>query len=96
MTVYLDTSNLVKLYVDEPDAAPTSNEVQQSVAKADVVATSVLAYAEARAAFARRRRERLMTPTEARSALQQLDADWPRLSCHRAWGRAGSSRWTTG
>jgi predicted nucleic acid-binding protein len=79
MTVYLDTSNLVKLYVDEPDAAPTSNEVQQSVAEADVVATSVLAYAEARAAFARRRREKLMTPTEARSALRQLDADWPRF-----------------
>jgi uncharacterized protein with PIN domain len=75
MTVYLDTSNLVKLYVDEPDA----NEVQQSVAEADVVATSVLAYAETRAAFARRRREKLMTPTEARSALQQLDADWPRF-----------------
>ena len=79
MTVYLDTSNLVKLYVDEPDAAPTSKEVQQSVAEADVVATSVLAYAEARAAFARRRREKLMTPTEARAALQQLDADWPRF-----------------
>ena len=75
MTVYLDTSNLVKLYVDEPDA----DEVQQSVAEADVVATSVLAYAEARAAFARRRREKLMTPTEARLALQQLDADWPRF-----------------
>lgn len=75
MTVYLDTSNLVKLYVDEPDA----DEVQQSVAAADVVATSVLAYAEARAAFARRRREKLMTPTEARAALQQLDADWPRF-----------------
>ena len=75
MTVYLDTSNLVKLYVDEPD----SEAVQQSVAEADVVATSVLAYAEARAAFARRRREKLMTPKEARSALQQLDADWPRF-----------------
>ena len=75
MTVYLDTSNLVKLYVDEPDAA----EVQQSVTEADVVATSVLAYAEARAAFARRRREKLMTSTEARSAFQQLDADWPRF-----------------
>ena len=75
MTVYLDTSNLVKLYVDEPDAA----EVQQSVTEADVVATSVLAYAEARAAFARRRREKLMTSTEARLAFQQLDADWPRF-----------------
>ena len=75
MTVYLDTSNLVKLYVDEPDAG----ELQQSVAEADVVATSVLAYAEARAAFARRRREKLMTAAEARSAVKQLDEDWPRF-----------------
>ena len=51
MTVYLDTSSLVKLYVDEPDA----DDVQRIVGEADVVATSVLAYPEARAAFARRR-----------------------------------------
>jgi len=75
MTVYLDTSNLVKLYVDEPDA----DDVQHIVAEADVVATSVLAYAEARAAFARKRREKLMTPAEGRAAVRQLDADWPRF-----------------
>ena len=75
MTVYLDTSNLVKLYVDEPDAG----RVQQSVLEADVVATSVLAYPEARAAFTRRRREKLMTAAEVRSAVQQLDEDWPRF-----------------
>jgi len=75
VTVYLDTSSLVKLYVDEPDA----DDVQQIVGKADVVATSVLAYAEARAAFARRRREKLMTPAESRAAVRQLDADWPRF-----------------
>lgn len=74
MTLYLDTSSLVKLYVDEPDA----DDVQRVVGEADVVATSVLAYAEARAAFARRRREKLMTPAESRAALRQLDADWPR------------------
>jgi uncharacterized protein len=75
MTVYLDTSSLVKLYVDEPDA----DDVLRIVGDADVVATSVLAYAEARAAFARRRRERLMTPAECRSAIRQLDADWSRF-----------------
>ena len=75
MTLYLDTSSLVKLYVDEPDA----DDVQRVVGEADVVATSVLAYAEARAAFARRRREKLMTPAESRAALRQLDADWPRF-----------------
>ncbi len=73
MTVYLDTSNLVKLYVDEPDAV----DVQRIVAEADVVATSVLAYAEARAAFDRRRRARLMSAAENKAAIHQLDADWP-------------------
>jgi predicted nucleic acid-binding protein len=75
VTVYLDTSSLVKLYVDEPDA----DDVQRIVGEADVVATSILAYAEARAAFARKRREKLMRPAEGRAAVRQLDADWPRF-----------------
>jgi predicted nucleic acid-binding protein len=75
VTVYLDTSSLVKLYVSEPDAGA----VQQLVDQADVVVTSVLAYAESRATFARRRRERLMTAAELAMAVRQLDADWPRF-----------------
>lgn len=75
MTVYLDTSHLVKLYVDEPGAS----QVQDLVRQADVVATSVLAYAEARATFARRRRERLSTLAEHRAMVRQFDADWPRI-----------------
>jgi uncharacterized protein with PIN domain len=39
VTVDLDTSSLVKLYVDEPHA----DDVQRIVSDADVVATSVLA-----------------------------------------------------
>jgi uncharacterized protein len=72
MTVYLDTSDLVKLYVDEPKA----DEIRSLVAEASVVATSVIAYAEARATFARRRRERLMTLSETKAAIRQLDLDW--------------------
>ncbi len=75
MTVYLDTSNLVKLYIDEPD----SHDVRALVDHADVVVTSAIAYPEARATFARRRRERLMTAAEAAAAVRQLDADWGRL-----------------
>jgi predicted nucleic acid-binding protein len=75
VTLYLDTSSLVKLYLDEPDA----DEIQQLVREADVVVLSVLAYPEARATFARRRRERLMTTAEAVAAVKQLDADWPRF-----------------
>ncbi len=75
MTVYLDTSVLVKLYMNERD----SDHVHQLVNQAVVVVTSVVAYAEARAAFARRRRERLMTTAEAEAAVRQLDLDWPRF-----------------
>jgi uncharacterized protein with PIN domain len=73
--MYVDTSSLVKLYLDEPDSAAVRTEVTL----ADVVVTSSVAYAEARATFARRRRERLMTPAETTAAVRQLDADWPRF-----------------
>ena len=75
MTVYLDTSDLVKLYVDEPGA----DDVRRLVGEAEVVVTSAVAYAETRATFARRRRERLMTAAESKAAIQQFDADWPRF-----------------
>ena len=75
MTLYLDTSSLVKLYVTEPDSEAVAALTRDS----DVVVTSALAYPEARATFARRRRERLMTPAESKSAIAQLDADWPRF-----------------
>jgi predicted nucleic acid-binding protein len=75
LTLYLDTSNLVKLYFEEPDA----DDIQQLVDRAAVVATCALSYPEARATFARRRRERLMTTAESATAVRQLDADWPRF-----------------
>jgi predicted nucleic acid-binding protein len=75
MILYLDTSSLVKLYVDEPG----SEEVGRLLVNADIAATSVLAYPEARAALARRRRERSLTPASHRRARAALDADWPRV-----------------
>ena len=73
MTLYLDTSSLVKRYLDEPD----SDVVAGLLDAADVVATSVVAYAEARATFARRRRERLLTPAACVAIVRQFDRDWP-------------------
>lgn len=57
MTLYLDTSSLVKLYVEEAG----SDLVRRLVADATVVVSSVVAYPEARAAFARLRRERALS-----------------------------------
>jgi predicted nucleic acid-binding protein len=50
--LYLDTSALVKIYVEETK----STVVRENVQHAEGLATSRIAYAEARAAFARRRR----------------------------------------
>ena len=87
MTLYLDTSSLMKLYVEEAD----SDRLQQLVQTADIVVTSTLTYPEARATLARRRRERLTTAAEAASARKQLDADWARfvvVDCRHDLARA--------
>ena len=74
MNLYLDTGALVKLYVTEAG----SPQCRQAVADARLVVTSVVAYVEARAAFARRRRERELSPSAHRSVVQTLDRDWGR------------------
>ena len=74
MTLYLDTSSLVKLYVDEPD----SDTVRKLVASAAIVSTATIAYIETRAALARRRRERALRPAALASAKKTFEAEWPR------------------
>jgi len=76
MTLYLDTSSLVKLYVEEPG----SDEVRQELREADSGATSAVTYAEARAAFARHRRDGKLTPATFRFVKRDFDADWLRLA----------------
>jgi predicted nucleic acid-binding protein len=72
MTLYLDTSSLIKLFVEEPGG----DEVRQDLSEASAVATSLITYAEARATFARLRRSDSITPDGFRSAKRDLDADW--------------------
>jgi predicted nucleic acid-binding protein len=72
MVLYLDTSSLVKLYVEEKDSSQIANLVGSS----NVTATSLVAYAEARAAFARRFRERAFTANEYKVLLSSLNEDW--------------------
>ncbi len=73
MTLYLDTSSLVKLYVTEAG----SDVVRQLVGGANVVATSVVAYAETRAALARLRREGMLTASKLASARSEFKEQWP-------------------
>ena len=73
MTLYLDTSSVVKLYVMEAG----SEVVRQLVGDATVVATSVVAYAETRAALARLRREGVLTASKLMAAKREFDEQWP-------------------
>jgi predicted nucleic acid-binding protein len=73
VTVYLDSSSLVKVYVQEPG----TDDVRQLLADASVATTSVVAYAEVRAALARQRRTRALTPRGFTEAKRLFEQDWP-------------------
>ncbi len=75
MTLYLDTSALVKLYVQEEEGYDV---VREAVEWAERVATSTVAYAEARAALARKERESDLDEEGHRRAVGALDDDWRR------------------
>lgn len=72
MILYLDTSSLIKLYVEEP----STPEVYLQVAAASLVCTSVVAYAEARSALARLCRGGSLSPEEHARTKTDLDKDW--------------------
>lgn len=72
MILYLDTSSLVKLYVEEAGSA----EVRDLVERASVVATSVVAFAEARSAFARLAREETLADEQVARVRAAFISDW--------------------
>lgn len=72
MILYLDTSALVKLYVREGG----STEVQGWVRSADAIATSIVAYAEARAAFSRVLRSGATSNSQHQRRVSQFNQDW--------------------
>lgn len=76
MILYLDTSALIKLYVDEPH----SGAVRSAVAAAAAVATHTVAYPEARAALARLRRENRLTEDGFDEAKAALEGDWAQFA----------------
>jgi uncharacterized protein len=72
MILYLDASALVKLYVEESRSAAVASRVEH----AEAVVTARVTYAEARAAFARHRREGGLTPAALRRVVRELDGEW--------------------
>ena len=73
MILYLDTSSLIKLYVEESG----SRDVESLVAEASFICTSVIAYPEARSALARLSREGNLTAEEHALSKANLEEDWP-------------------
>ncbi|MDK2896290.1 MAG: hypothetical protein PWP04_410 [Candidatus Atribacteria bacterium] len=72
MIIYLDTSALVKLYVEESG----SQRVREEIEKVEVVATSRIAYVEARAGFSRKLREGELKKREYRQVVEDFERDW--------------------
>lgn len=75
MILHLDTSALVRLYVEETH----SERVRSSVAEASLVSCHELAYVELGAALARKLRSGDISDSEHARCLAQFEADWRRL-----------------
>ena len=73
MTLYLDTSSAIKLYVLEAG----SDVVHALVGDATVVATSAITYAETRAGLARLKREGALTTPKYAAAKREFEQQWP-------------------
>jgi predicted nucleic acid-binding protein len=72
VTLYLDTSSAIKLYILEAG----SEVVQALVHDAAVVATSSITYAETRAALARLRRDGALSVPKFSSAKREFEKQW--------------------
>ncbi len=70
---YLDTSALVKRFVEEAG----SERIDALVARGEPVATARVTAAEAHAAFARRWRERSISERDFLRLRRDFDRDWP-------------------
>ena len=72
MILYLETSNLIKLYVEEEGTA----EIKSLVKGADIVATSIISYAEARAALSRKYKEGGIEKRDYKLIKREFESDW--------------------
>ncbi len=72
MIAYLDTSALVKLYIEEEG----SEVLRERLKSAERLATSKVAYAEARAVFSRLRREKALNEKDYQLVKNSFQQDW--------------------
>ncbi len=72
MIIYLDTSDLVKLYAEEIG----SERIRDIVHNATVISTSKIAYAEARAAFARKQKDDGFPIRALQKMVEDFNRDW--------------------
>jgi predicted nucleic acid-binding protein len=70
--LYLDTSAVVKLYASEPGSA----ETRRAIATVGQIASSLLAYAETRAALSRKYRMRQLGTASLDRTKGDFEADW--------------------
>ena len=73
MALYLDTSALAKLYIEEDDR----NNVVAAIEASDLAMTSTIAYVETRSALARKLREGVLDVDRHQRAVTDLNEDWP-------------------
>ena len=76
MILYLDTSCFAKIYVTESG----TDAVKDAIRKAEIVATSLVAYPEMRSALSRRKREGALNSSIYQSIVKSFKHDWNNLS----------------
>jgi predicted nucleic acid-binding protein len=93
---YLDTSALLKLYVQESHSADVNRLVTSSAG----TGTSILTYAEMAAALARAQRMGILSGESAKAAWGNFLHDWPGITRLKVaaslTGRAASLAWEFG
>ena len=94
--IYLDTSAMLKLYVQEKQ----SDDVYNLFHKSKNTGTSILTYAEMASAMSRAERMRLISSDESRDAWNKFLKEWPEINRLRISGqvteRAASLSWEFG
>jgi len=76
LRTYLDTSALLKLYLDEEGSAL----VRTCIGEGDRTGTSIVAYVETRAALARRHHAGDLSASDHRRIVREFEQDWERYA----------------